>query len=200
MTGTYSPRNDGRLSPGAQHSCPSEGEGGKTCNIFVKEWRRRKAGLGHDLLVCKCVTHACCFTVYPIGWWPYSRVGVGDAAPNLFDAANEAANGQLWPKDGRGLHDCRKTQHRRVTLSLKLLGIDPGMSPMDRLSAARELGIATVKLIDLAGRARAGPTLSGRALLVIETAKVRPTSNVIPLLARGFTIGRWPAPLVTNRG
>jgi hypothetical protein len=200
MTGPYTPRKDGQLSPEKPPCCPKRGEDGLACRIVVKEWRDRKTGPGHKLISYECVVHGTIFTLYPTGWWPYGRVGMGEACPNLHDAVADAVVNRLWPTEGHGHHGCRKTQHRRITLSLQILGVDPVMLERDRVSAALELGIPTVKLISLANQARAGPTLAGRALVVIEATKLRPSHSVPALLRRGATLGRWPTPLITQRG
>ena len=125
-------------------------------------------------------------TRYPAGHYPYGRVAVVPYSASgkllldadsgrppwqatLFGAAQDAAQGQIWPSEQswwqRRDPRRRRTQGRRLEMGGRLTGVSGGLDEREREKIATRLGVATMTVISGArrwGAQLAGPRCSDR--------------------------------------
>jgi len=191
LTSDYLPRSDGRVLPDQPPRCP-EAEEGKPfdCEISFHGYRDRKCGPSYNLVIYLCRIHRISFTIYPIGWVPYSRRPlVGEES--TFDAVESCIHQKFWPEQANTPTPTRKTQFRWIISWSKLVGVEPSFSDDERVRAANCLGITTISLNVQANRIRAGPTISGRARCISNILLSSPVTLLNSLLNRGFEVGFW---------
>ena len=122
ITAAYRASADGVLRPSMPEQCiEGAAGGGLDCQVRLHHLRPRKTGPEFPLVVAECQTHGVAFTLYPPGHEPYGRVTVapvdlegqllrgadgasGDRPvawePTIMGAAQDAAEGLAWPRDG----------------------------------------------------------------------------------------------------
>ena len=93
---------------------------GRECRIVVHEWRHRKTGPEHRLMVVYCKTHGTYFTIYPPGYVPYGRIAVtpvndektwsgtifGSAMDETWRSAYRYTGGMCWQSHRRCVEKC----------------------------------------------------------------------------------------------
>jgi len=109
------------------------------CRVRVHDRRRRKTGPPWGwVAVLRGEAHGASFTAYPPGHYPYGRTPLVDlaldgseldveegddaATGTLLEAADDAARGELWPRED-GEAGVRATQRRRLRGVALLLGL-----------------------------------------------------------------------------
>lgn len=80
VTVAYRNLSDGQVVCDIPSHCPL-GADGSSCSVRVHGKRERKCGPGHPLFIAVCSKHRHYFTLYPLGWVPYSRKAVVPNAP-----------------------------------------------------------------------------------------------------------------------
>ena len=185
------------------------------CRVHVDHLRQRKTGPGHPLAVVVCAVHPVArYTLYPPGFYPYSRRRVaplgttgsvlrdGDDGAlawdtTVFEAALDAATGQRWPEDSPA-HDPRRrrTQGRHLEFAGTLLGVHPGLDDHAREQAATRLGVPTMALRAAAHRWSRSWRGRGRAVVAVLTAVLVDGSLLRRLLGAGMVGGLWVRPAV----
>lgn len=209
--------SEGKAVPELPDDCPRCD--GQQCTIVVHHLRERKTGPAFPLYVVLCKTHKIGFTLYPPGYYPYSRHTLAQLdsegnqltrsnddfslfAGTLFEAANDAAQGIPWPSESgeNSLQARFPTQLRHLQRALVLLGIASGTEPFLREERAQLLGVQGQILSDSAreinlpacGYQRQGMTICA----ILQHI---PAETMFERLAEaGASAGLWPSPLVLN--
>lgn len=151
------------------------GADGKPCCIQKHSTRQRKTGIGHDLVVLRCATHRCCWTLYPPGFAPFLRAPLTAPAGwmhTLFAAVFFAASGQpAWPRQRRPAaapSPWWRTQPRHIERAALIVGLlqaddRPALMLGVPLHAVHEAIGAFKAATGFRARARAIAALLGRA-------------------------------------
>ena len=159
---------------------------GPGCRVRYHDHRERVTGIGHPLLVVRCVVHGRSFTVYPPGFTPYSRRRLVPRQDRweatMFEAALDAAEGERWSDVG-DQGGWWSTQRRHIAR----LGVLLGLAGDDR--AGEEAAQALkVDLHVLFGARKAfgskGFRHSGGAIVEVLDALLRAGSDVLRRLLR----------------
>jgi hypothetical protein len=198
----YEVRQDGVVEAPVPGRCPL-GEDGSACEVVRHDWRARKSGPEHPLMVCRCRPHRVFFTVYPPAYVPYGRVAVveqdsegrvvrGDALDStLFGAALEARDA-----DASGVRRMpRRTLTRRLEWCAAMLGLSGRVPERGRDTIADTLWVPRLAVREGAQAYGASRRLCDRAAAVL-TAWTR-----VPLIRRhagvfvaGYVAGLWGRP------
>ncbi len=216
----YAANKEGLIVPELPTSCPCCTN--ELCEIGVDHQRERKTGPGFPLYVMRCKTHALGFTLYPYGYYPYSRhtlvpvdiegnqLTKSDANSSLligtlFEAAEDAADGIQWQigSNEGSLQPRYLTQLRHIQRAAILLGIDPDTGEYRREEAAQILTVAGQLLHDTSNQinlSTCGHQCYGEGICNIF--QCIPTGMLFERLAEaGAIAGLWPTPifLVNNK-
>lgn len=200
VTSSYLPDSQSRLSPKSPAGCPKRESGPDKCHIVSNGWRSRKVGPFAWLKQFLCLFHGVKFTVYPCGMIPFGRRSFIDA-PNFMEAVVDGANGAKWPTLAPQQGSTFKTQKRHILFLSKLFGVEPSLTPAERLAAAMTLHIPTIHLQDGATKIREGPTFAGRAQVVMGILNLS-IGKVISLgatLHRGHESKLWGVHMMDER-
>ncbi len=111
----YEADSENKMVPQFPDTCPLGVHDGQPCRLFFDHLRPRKTGPCFPLSVMRCCTHGIAFTLYPPGHVPWGRQRWAPVAPNgavlscevgalsfqgtYFEAALDAAEGVVWPKE-----------------------------------------------------------------------------------------------------
>ena len=172
-TTNYEADEDGTLHAVLPSRCVYA-TGEQTCAIFVDHYRKRKTGPCYPVAVVGCRGHGRRrYTLYPAGHYRYGRVAVVPYSASgellleadrgrppwqatLFGAAQDAAQGQIWPSEQswwqRWDPRRRRTQGRRLEMAGRLTGVSGGLDEREREKIATRLGVATMTVISGARR------------------------------------------------
>ena len=186
------------------------------CCVGMHHRRRRKTGPPWGwVAVLRCRTHALAFTVYPPGHVPHGRVPWVELAPGggavergeesppaatLFTAAEDAAQGERWPRDSAPSPPdaVRSTQRRRVARAALVLGLGHG-SAKGAETVAAVTGLPAGWLVQTAQRLACAPDVpaQGRAVstALAGIAELAGRSLMDRLAVLGCVAGLWGAPL-----
>ena len=188
-TTNYEADEDGTLHAVLPSRCVYA-TGKQTCAMFVDHYRKRKTGPCYPVAVVGCRVHGRRrYTLYPAGHYPYGLVAVvpysaggellleaDSGGPpwqaTLFGAAQDAAQGQMWPseqnwwqrRDARR----RRTQGRRLEMDGRLTGVSGGLEEREREQIATRLGVATMTVISGARRWGRSWQSRGAAIVAIK--------------------------------
>ena len=191
-TTSYEADQDGTLHAVLPTRCVYA-TGEQTCVIFVDHYRERKTGPCHAVAVVGCRVHGRRrYTLYPPGHYPYGRVAAVaysaggelllDADGNqpqwqatLFGAAQEAAEGRIWPAEQHSWEDRRdtrrrRTQGRRMEMAGRLTGVSGELDKREREKIATRLGVATMTVIEQARCWRRSWKSRGAAIVAVLAA------------------------------
>lgn len=209
----YSADNEGNITPDLPNECPCRG--GKPCKIVFDHLRERKTGPCCSLFVMRCKTHKRGFTLYPPGYYPYSRhtlapvdlegnpLSVSEKetrqySGTLFEAAQDASDGVAWAAESyeNSLQMRFSTQVRHLQRAIVLFGLDPAARLFQREETAKILQIPGQLIHDCAKRIlapRCGYEAYGKAIYTI--LKQIPTMTLFERLAEvGAGAKLWAAP------
>lgn len=162
----YFPKNSKEIVPELPEHCPCCAS--DSCKIVLDHLRERTTGPCLSLYVMRCKTHKIGFTLYPYGYYPYSRHTLApvDMEGNLltksydkktslfvgtlFEAATDAADGIAWKKESTDGHlQLRLTsQVRHMQRATILLSIAPENRSYLREEIAQILTISGQAIID----------------------------------------------------
>lgn len=192
VTAVYRMTADGVVADVPKH-CPFGGDG-KECRVHRHDWRSRGFGPGHPLRIVWCVTHSHAFTLYPPGWFPYSRRPVAvrsrDWTKTIFVAAVCAAAEELWPEERAGEYGHRATPQRRfIEACGHWLGLDRSLRQGE--SVAELLGVPLAayatsqeQWADAVGRVQRGRVIRD-LLAAVPDADDRLVTRMLRVVIRG---------------
>ncbi|MCP4655604.1 MAG: hypothetical protein GY856_09320 [bacterium] len=199
--------DDGVVDAELPDACVIGHESKTACNVVEHHRRSRVTGPKHELIVARCGPHARAFTLYPLGYTPYSRAPLVHRAPDgmaadeapgetLFSAASDVAAGTRWPESDPHLWrtgGVRTTQRRRVLLTMLLLGVAVTITAERRASVARAVEIPFTRLRDRSREAVRGALeiLGGLVKATLDEAHCGTRDLLWRLLASGEIVGQW---------
>lgn len=196
------------------------------CRLADDHHRERKTGPCFALAVVRCRTHDHRFTLYPPGHVPYGRVAVAPVSADgevvvkaadsgeraatdraaqpgwdatVFAAADDAAAGRAWPRDGvaAGPWDGRRwrTQQRYLQTAGRLLGITAHSSRQQ----AHHARILDVPALELRTAQRLWSTAGGyrgRGAAIVAVLAAMPARRSLgdQLYDSGTIAGLWGRP------
>ncbi|MCP4125180.1 MAG: hypothetical protein GY751_25895 [Bacteroidetes bacterium] len=210
----YSTNSEGKTIPELPQHCPYCDD--QSCKIVVDHLRERKTGPCLPLYVMRCKTHGVGFTLYPLGYYPYSRHTLAPVdmegnrltrsdddislfAGTLFEAATDAANGIPWQHESNAgyLKPRFPTQIRHIQRAAILLGIAPGTEQHLREETAQILAIPGQLLNDTTNQINlptCGYKCCGKEICSILPCI--PAGTLFERLAEaGASGGLWPTPI-----
>lgn len=211
----YTINNEGSLSPVLPDVCPLHTTDGHTCKIKINHRRERKTGPSFSLFVILCREHNKGFTLYPPGYYPFSRHTLAPVAPDgcqlaertdnhrfsgtIFDAALDAEAGLAWCQESsiNSLTPRFTTQTRHLERAVQLFGIGSGNNAPQREEVAQIMMIpgqllhdSTAALNDVSGIKAKGTAISTILNQIPVTATLFERLSEI-----GAGAGLWPTPL-----
>jgi hypothetical protein len=168
----------------------------------------------------RCTTHDRGFTLYPPGYYPYSRHTLAPVDPEgnlltvsgdpplftgtLFNAALDASAGIAWPRasEENSLMPRFSTQMRHLRRAAVLLGLDPASEPRHREEAAEILQVPGQIIHDHARQIlqpNIGYQAYGKAIRAV-LAQTPCVATIFERLAEvGAGAGLWAAPFFLDR-
>ncbi len=212
LVSPYHPDSNGQLIPEWPDNGPCHLMNKDSCKLSLNHCRERKTGPCIPLYVVCCTTHEKAFTIYPPGHVPYGRKGILKAAPDgsairdsigiqrftetLFDAALDAAEDTIWPKESLvdSLTSRYLTQRRHIDRAAMLLGIAPSVDNKLQEKAAEALDVPCLLLRDNAQLYKAQNDSKSRGTAICCILESMPESAIIfERLARAGAIANlWP--------
>jgi len=163
----------------------------------------------------RCKTHNRGFTLYPPGYYPYSRHTLAPVDPEgnllsvsgdthlfagtLFEAAQDAAAGIAWPSESEknSLELRFSTQIRHLQRAIILFGLDPATTLCQQEETAEILQISGQLLRDCAKRIlspKCGYQACGKAICHVLEQIPTMTALFERLAEVGAGAKLWPAP------
>ena len=215
MVSPYSIDEDGTLFPVLPNVCPLHFPGDHGCKIKVSHRRFRQTGPGFPLFVVVCREHNKGFTLYPPGYYPYSRHTLAPVSPDgrqlrertdshklsgtIFDAAIDAAAKFVWCQEStiNSLTPRLWTQNRHLERIARLLGIGTDSNKRQREEVSQILMVPG-QLLDNCTAAfsdACGIRTKGTAITEIINQIPFSTSLFEQFAEIGAGAGLWPAPL-----
>ncbi len=178
---------------------------------------RKTVGPWRWVAVYYCTAHRKYFTVYPPGYVPYGRTPLVALAPDgsepvrdpsagtslppgsYLSAAQDAAEGVCWPRDGTtdSVGGVRSTQRRRLSRTAQMLGLVSDHPPTPS-TVAGVTGLAEGRLVETAkklGQAR-GLRAWGQSVMQVIGSLVRQAGRALmdQFAVLGHLAGRWGRP------
>lgn len=209
--------SEGKAIPNLPQNCPFCD--GQSCKIVVDHLRERKTGPPFPLYVVRCEEHKVGFTLYPPGYYPYSRHTLAPVdsegnrltssdddislfAGTLFEAATDAADGTLWASESEenSLIPRFSTQIRHLQRATLLLGIVPDIEQYLREETAQLLRIPGQLLSDITSQINL-PTCGYQCLgrEICNILQYIPPETLFERLAEaGAGAGLWSSPFFLN--
>ena len=192
------------MIPQLPDHCPRGADGSK-CQVQRHSFRLRKAGPGFRLVVVCCTQHCRFFTLYPLGFVPFSRsriapVGEDGRILPQTDPATLDWNGTLFapvaeveslPSTNLGLEPGTRQQRRKLNVAAAILGLSGDVRSAE-LSAV-DLNIELRVLLtarDAYGQAR-GVQQRTRAIWPVLMALPRSGPLLLCLLRAGTRAKVW---------
>jgi len=209
--------NEGKAVTELPDDCPNCNS--RSCTIVLHHLRERKTGPPFPLYVVCCKVHKIGFTLYPPGYYPYSRHTLAPVdsegnqltrsddeldlfAGTLFAAATDAATGIPWPDESEenSLDSRFPTQLRHLQRAILLLGIAPETDQHLREEIAQILGVQGQLLSDSTRKINlpaGGYQCYGMTICAI--LQHIPAETMFERLTEaGASAGLWPSPFFLN--
>lgn len=206
---------EGSPTPVLPTVCPLHSTGDCDCRIKISHRRFRQTGPELPLFVVVCKEHNIGFTLYPPGYYPYSRHTLAPVSPGgsllveqtdnhrfagtLFDAPLDAKAGIVWCQEStaNSLTPRLPTQNRHLERIARLFGIGADGEARQREEVSQILMVPGQLLHDCSA------ILSDTAAIRIKGRIISGILNRIPFLATiferlvelGAGAGLWPPPL-----
>lgn len=197
--------------------CPLHSTDDHDCRIGISHRRLRKTGPDFSLFVMVCREHNIGFTLYPPGYYPYSRHTLAPVSPDgsllveqtdhrfsgtLFDAPLDAAAGNIWYQESteNSLTPRLTTQNRHLERIAWLFGIEGDGETRQREEVSQILTISGQLLHDCTASLQDvfSPMIKGTIICRILD-KIPFFVNIFERLVEiGAGSGLWPAPLFCN--
>lgn len=195
--------------------CPLHSTDDRDCRIKNSHRRFRKTGPNFSLFVVVCKEHNIGFTLYPPGYYPYSRHTLAPVSHDasllveqtdkhrfsgtLFDAPLDAAAGNVWWQESteHSLLPRSTTQNRHLGRIARLFGIGAGGEARQREEVSQILMVPGQLLHDCSA------SLSDASAIKIKGRIIKRILDQIPFFATiferlaevGAGAGLWPPPL-----
>jgi len=211
---------EGSPTPALPTVCPLHTTDDRDCRIKNSHRRFRQTGPNFSLFVVVCKEHNIGFTLYPPGYYPYSRHTLAPVSPDgsllveqtdkhrfsgtLFDASLDAAAENVWCQEStkNSLTPRITTQNRHLGCIARLFGIGAASEARQREEVSQILMIPGQLLHDCFA------SLSDASAIKIKGAIISRILNRIPFLATiferlvelGAGAGLWPSPLFCSPG
>lgn len=193
-------------------SCVYAKAGDKPCRIAVDHRRDRKTGPAFPIAVLVCSTHRRCFTLYPLGHFPYGRVALAPVGPDgapLYSCAEGQADCLAWgttlfaaafalvagvaplPADPKAWWATEAPDS--LPFAAAVLGFVAHVADSVRQTVAETLGIASIVLRDAARDYQAAHGQLARANVLVATlGLLRPDRGLVNnILGSGALVGCW---------
>ena len=179
----------------------------------------RKTGPSFSLFVVVCKAHNIGFTLYPPGYYPYSRHILAPVSADgsllveqtnqhrfsgtLFDAPLDAAAGNIWCQESTedSLTPRLTTQNRHLGRIARLFGIGADSEPQQREEVAQILMLPGQLLHDCSAALPAATAIKIKGTIISRILDSIPFFATIfaRLVELGAGAGLWPPPLFCNR-
>lgn len=188
---------------------------GHNCRIKISHRRLRKTGPEFPLFVMVCKEHNIGFTLYPPGYYPYSRHTLAPVSADgsllveqtdnhrfsgtLFDAPLDAAAGNVWCQESTedSLTPRLTTQNRHLEGIARLFGIGADDEPRHREEVSQILMVPGQLLHDSATSLKNGSGTRDKGTTISRILDHIPVYGTIfeRLAEVGAGAGLWPTPL-----
>ena len=212
-TAPYRPEASGRLEPRVLPTLCIHAEAGNApCRIGFNHSRDRKTGPAFAVAVLKCHTHGRCFTLYPLGHYPFGRAAVApvgsDGEPlrsaggdedgrlawglTLFAAVFALASGDK-PRRAHPMAWWATEPADTVAFAAAVLGLGLGLSERRGEAIAESLGIARLELrqADRDYGAARGPAARAAVVVVVLGRLPKDRCLLDSILGSGALAGCW---------
>lgn len=196
-------------------TCPLHSPGERDCNLKISHQRARSTGPEFPLFVLVCKEHRIGFTLYPPGYYPYSRhtlapvshdgcklinkTAANKFSGTIFDAALDAAKKNFWSKESKkgSLTPRLWTQGQHVKRIAKLLSIETEKNERQREEVSQILQVPGQLLHDSTIAFRDAAGIEGRGAIISAILKqITCCTTLFERLAEvGAGAGLWPTPL-----
>jgi len=190
----------------------------RACRIKNSHRRARKTGPEFSLFVVVCKEHNIGFTLYPPGYYPYSRHTLAPVFSDgtltaeqtdnhrftgtLFDAPIDAATGNVWRQEGteNSLTPRRTTQNRHLKRIAELFGIRADGEGRQREEVSEILMVPGQLLHDCSVSLSSTSAIKLKGTIITRILDQLPfVTTIFQRLAEvGAGAGLWPPPLFCN--
>jgi len=195
--------------------CPLHFTDNHDCRLKISHLRIRKTGPEFSLFVLVCKEHNIGFTLYPPGYYPYSRHTLVPVSPDgsllvkqrdshrfsgtLFDAPLDAAVGNIWLQESteNSLAPRLVTQNRHMERIARLFGIGEESEPQQREEVSQILMVPGQLLHDSTVLLKNGCGTRYRGTIISRVIDKIPVYMTIfeRFVEVGAAVGLWPTPL-----
>jgi len=209
---------EGSPAPVLPIVCPLHSTDDHDCRIKNSHRRFRKTGPEFSLFVVVCKEHNIGFTLYPPGYYPYSRHSLAPVSfdgsllveqkdnhrfsGTLFDAPLDAAAGNVWCQESteNSLMPRLTTQNRHLGRIARLFGIGADGEPRQREEVSEILMVPGQLLHDCSASLPDATALKIKGTIISRILNRIPflTSIFERLVEVGAGAGLWPSPLFCN--
>lgn len=215
MCAPYVAGGDGKFRPALGiDRCPEVAPGDGPCRLVRHGQRGRKTGPAFPLTLLWCRTHGAHFTVYPLGFTPHGRQRIAPAehlrtsdtsardrwAGTVFEAAADAAAGELGVRDAGFEDDLPRPRHstvrRRVAAAGLLLGLSPVIDDRQAEQVAQVLDIPGLDHAQARHSFARASGLRGRGATIVSVLGRMPLTGAVErrLLCAGARVQLWGPP------
>lgn len=209
---------EGTPTPVLPTVCPLHATDDRACRIKNSHRRDRKTGPDFSIFVVVCKEHNIGFTLYPPGYYPYSRhtlapVSSAGSLPaeqaenhrfngTLFDASIDAAAGNVWCQESteNSLTPRRTTQNRHLRRIAELFGIGADGERRQREEVSEILMVPGQLLYDCSISLAVTSAIELKGMIIAGILDQLPfVTTIFQRLAEvGAGAGLWPPPLFCN--
>jgi hypothetical protein len=209
---------EGSSAPVLPTVCPLHYTDDRACRIKNSHRRVRKTGPDFSLFVVVCKEHNIGFTLYPPGYYPYSRHTLAPVSSDgsllaeetdssrftgtLFDAPIDAAAGNVWCQESteNSLTPRRTTQNRHLGRIAELFGIGADSEARQREEVSQILMVPGQLLHDCSVSLSVTSAIKLKGTIISRILDQLPFVTTIfqRLVEVGAGAGLWPPPLFCN--
>ena len=207
-------------TPALPTVCPLHSTDDRDCRIKKSHRRFRKTGPEFSLFVVVCKEHNIGFTLYPPGYYPYSRhtlapvsadgsllteqTGTHRFSTTFFDAPLDAAAGNVWRQESteNSLTPRLTTQNRHLERIARLFGIGVDSEARQREEVSQLLMVPGQLLHDCSTSLSAAAAIKAKGTIICRILNRIPLLRTIfeRLVELGAGAGLWPPPLFCSPG
>jgi hypothetical protein len=209
---------EGSPAPVLPTVCPLHSTDDRVCRIKKSHRRVRKTGPDFSLFVVVCKEHNIGFTLYPPGYYPYSRHTLAPVSSDgsllaeqaenhrfngtLFDAPIDAAGGNIWCQESteNSLTPRRTTQNRHLERIAELFGIGADGETRQREEVSQILMVPGQLLYDCSTSLSVTSAIKLKGTIISGILdKIQLVTTIFQRLVEvGAGAGLWPPPLFCN--
>jgi hypothetical protein len=214
----YTADEEGDFCPELPRVCPLQYSNKKECKIKISHHRVRKTGPCFPLFVMVCKEHNIGFTLYPPGYYPYSRHTLAAVSPEgieitekaeghrlsgtIFDAAIDAAAKVFWCKESMidSLTPRLWTQKYHLKRISRLLGIETDFNKQHREVVSQILMVPGQFLHDCAVALKNDSSIVAKGSAILKIINQIPCFSSLfeRLVEIGANAGLWPSALFSD--